>query len=218
MISAVRDLKKDAAAMGAAGSASSIMFVELDLSSLESVNARSAACSAEGDPFDLVIANAGVMAVPFALIADGVEAHFAANYLGHYLLVNRMAALLNPHRRVVMVSSAGHRGADVDLAWPTPVHLVSTRRRAAIAAMSQVATAGIFLSPLNGRKNTPFARIGPACRAILSMKDGFGTARNATPVLARRSSIRNEEVASPPLSAQGVPRPSVVISTTYFTP
>ncbi len=56
--------------------------------------------------------------MPFALTADGFETHFATNYLGHFLLLNRLAGLLCPDSRVAMVSSAGHRGADVDLDDP----------------------------------------------------------------------------------------------------
>jgi len=118
VVGAVRDLAKGATAMGALGSEGSFRLVELNLSSLESVNACGAAVLAEGNPFDLIIANAGVMAVPFGLTVDGFETHFATNYLGHYLLVNRMAGLLHQESRVVMVSSAGHRGADVDLEDP----------------------------------------------------------------------------------------------------
>ena len=122
VVGAVRDLKKGAAAMGTLASDSNFRLVRLDLSSLESVNSCADAFLEEGVPFDLIFANAGVMAVPFELTADGFETHFATNYLGHYLLVNQMAALLRPEARVIMVSSAGHRGADVDLVDPNFEH------------------------------------------------------------------------------------------------
>lgn len=118
VVGAVRDLGKGAAAMGALRSDGSFRLVELDLSSLESVRTCSAVLLSESNPFDLIIANAGVMAVPFGLTVDGFETHFATNYLGHFLLVNRIAPLLRGEGRVVMVSSAGHRGADVDLDDP----------------------------------------------------------------------------------------------------
>ena len=68
--------------------------------------------------FDLVIANAGVMACPFGKTADGFETQFGTNHLGHFVLVNRIAALMKPGSRLVNLSSAGHRYSDVDLDDP----------------------------------------------------------------------------------------------------
>jgi NAD(P)-dependent dehydrogenase (short-subunit alcohol dehydrogenase family) len=69
-------------------------------------------------PFDLVIANAGVMACPQGKTADGFETQFGTNHLGHFVLINRIAPLLRQGSRLVMLSSAGHRFADVDLEDP----------------------------------------------------------------------------------------------------
>nr|WP_321983783.1 SDR family NAD(P)-dependent oxidoreductase [uncultured Lichenicoccus sp.] len=93
-------------------------LVQLDLASLGSVRACADALLAVGKPFDLVIANAGVMAGPQRLTVDGFEAQFATNYLGHFVLINRIASLLKPGGRVVMVASAGHRRTDVHLDDP----------------------------------------------------------------------------------------------------
>jgi NAD(P)-dependent dehydrogenase (short-subunit alcohol dehydrogenase family) len=68
--------------------------------------------------FDLVIANAGVMATPFGHTADGFETQFGTNHLGHFLLVNRIAPLMKPGARLVSLSSSGHRFGDVDLDDP----------------------------------------------------------------------------------------------------
>ena len=73
---------------------------------------------AAGKPFDLVIANAGVMACPKGKTADGFETQFGTNHLGHFVLVNRIASLLKPGSRLVNLSSAGHRFSDVDLDDP----------------------------------------------------------------------------------------------------
>ncbi|WP_375380764.1 SDR family NAD(P)-dependent oxidoreductase [uncultured Sphingomonas sp.] len=99
-------------------STGSFRSVELDLASLASVRACADALSKAGEPFDVVIANAGVMAVPEGTTADGFETQFGTNHIGHAVLVNGIAGLLEPGGRVVMVSSAGHRGADVDLDDP----------------------------------------------------------------------------------------------------
>ena len=71
-----------------------------------------------GKPFDLVIANAGVMACPYGKTVDGFETQFGTNHLGHFVLVNRIASLMKRGSRLVNLSSAGHRYSDVDLDDP----------------------------------------------------------------------------------------------------
>lgn len=93
-------------------------LVELDLASLASVRTCADALLADGRPFDLVIANAGVMACPEGRTSDGFETQFGTNHLGHFVLVNRLAGLMKPGSRLVNLSSAGHRFADVDLDDP----------------------------------------------------------------------------------------------------
>jgi NAD(P)-dependent dehydrogenase (short-subunit alcohol dehydrogenase family) len=73
---------------------------------------------AAGKPFDVVIANAGVMACPKGTTVDGFETQFGTNHLGHFVLVNRIASLLHRGSRLVNLSSAGHRYSDVDLDDP----------------------------------------------------------------------------------------------------
>jgi NAD(P)-dependent dehydrogenase (short-subunit alcohol dehydrogenase family) len=97
-------------------------LVELDLASLASVRACANALLATGKPFDVVIANAGVMACPKSATVDGFETQFGTNHLGHFVLVNRIVSLLKPGSRLVNLSSAGHRFADVDLEDPNFEH------------------------------------------------------------------------------------------------
>jgi len=122
VVGAARDLVKAraTAAQLATGASPSDMFqlTELDLASLASVRACADALLKAGEQFDVVIANAGVMAMPEGTTADGFETQYGTNYLGHFVLVNRIAALFKHCGRLVMVSSAGHRGADVDLDDP----------------------------------------------------------------------------------------------------
>ncbi len=96
----------------------SLELIELDLASLESVRRCADGLIAAGKPFDLIIANAGVMACPKGTTADGFERQFGTNHLGHFVLVNRIAPLLKTGARLVNLSSAGHRFADVDLEDP----------------------------------------------------------------------------------------------------
>ena len=70
MVGAARDLSKAKAATevvlkDAAKDGDSFELIELDLASLKSVYACADALTAKGQPFDVVIANAGVMATPF---------------------------------------------------------------------------------------------------------------------------------------------------------
>jgi NAD(P)-dependent dehydrogenase (short-subunit alcohol dehydrogenase family) len=96
----------------------SLDLVELDLASLASVRACANALRARDEPFDLIIANAGVMATPLGYTLDGFETQFGTNHLGHFLLVNRIAPLLRPGARLVSLASSGHRFSDVDLDDP----------------------------------------------------------------------------------------------------
>jgi len=123
VVGAARDLDKAARAIAgarqeAAAVGGSIELVELDLASLASVRACSDKLLAEAKPFDIIIANAGVMATPPGKTADGFETQFGTNHLGHFVLVNRLASLLPDGGRVVMLASSGHRFANVDLDDP----------------------------------------------------------------------------------------------------
>jgi NAD(P)-dependent dehydrogenase (short-subunit alcohol dehydrogenase family) len=122
VVGAVRDLGKAGAATemvrAKAAKGGGLDLVELDLASLASVRACADGLVAAGNPFDLVIANAGIMACPQSRTADGFEMQFGTNHLGHFVLVNRIASLLTPGARLVNLSSAGHRYSDVDLDDP----------------------------------------------------------------------------------------------------
>ncbi|WP_323018035.1 SDR family NAD(P)-dependent oxidoreductase [Castellaniella sp.] len=96
----------------------SLMLVELDLASLQSVRACADQLLSGGQSLDVIIANAGVMAIPFGRTVDGFEAQFAINYLGHFALTNRIEPLLVDHGRLVVLSSQAHRIADVNLDDP----------------------------------------------------------------------------------------------------
>jgi NAD(P)-dependent dehydrogenase (short-subunit alcohol dehydrogenase family) len=110
---AAEQVRKDATANGG-----SFELVELDLANLKSVRDCADGLLAKGEPFDVVVANAGVMATRFGHTADGFETQFGTNHLGHFVLVNRIASLIRTPGRLINVSSAGHRRANVDLEDP----------------------------------------------------------------------------------------------------
>ncbi len=110
---ATTQVRKDAVAKGGA-----FELIELDLANLKSVRACADRLLKQGEPFDVIITNAGVMATPFGKTADGFETQFGTNHLGHFVLVNRIASLLREGGRLINLSSSGHRFSNVDLEDP----------------------------------------------------------------------------------------------------
>ncbi|PBC82286.1 MULTISPECIES: oxidoreductase [unclassified Streptomyces] len=92
-------------------------FRPLDLADLSSVRDFAAALDDfDGDRLDLLINNAGVMALPYLTTADGFEMQFGTNHLGHFALTGLLLPklLATPGARVVTVSSMLHVLADLD--------------------------------------------------------------------------------------------------------
>jgi NAD(P)-dependent dehydrogenase (short-subunit alcohol dehydrogenase family) len=123
VVGAARDLTKAKTATelvrkDAVANRGSFELVELDLANLKSVRACADRLLANAEPFDVVIANAGVMATPFGHTADGFETQFGTNHLGHFVFVNRIASLIRAGGRLINLSSAGHRFSNVDLQDP----------------------------------------------------------------------------------------------------
>jgi NAD(P)-dependent dehydrogenase (short-subunit alcohol dehydrogenase family) len=103
--------KGDAAAAGMTGE---VEVRKLDLQNLASVRAF-----ADGvDTVDVLVNNAGIMAVPFAHTSDGFESQIGTNHLGHFALTNLLLGKITD--RVVTVSSAMHMFGYIslsDLNW-----------------------------------------------------------------------------------------------------
>jgi len=127
VVGAARDLGKAEAATAqvradAAANGGSFELIELDLASLASVRAAADKLVAKGEPLDIIITNAGVMATPFGHTADGFETQFGTNHLGHFVFVNRIASLIRDGGRLISLASSGHRFANVDLNDPNFEH------------------------------------------------------------------------------------------------
>jgi NAD(P)-dependent dehydrogenase (short-subunit alcohol dehydrogenase family) len=110
VVGAARDLEKAQRATSevskaAAKAGASFEVVELDLASLKSVRAAADKLVADGRLFDVIIANACVMATPFGKTADGFETQFGTNHLGHFVFVNRIAKLIKDDGRLVNLAS-----------------------------------------------------------------------------------------------------------------
>jgi NAD(P)-dependent dehydrogenase (short-subunit alcohol dehydrogenase family) len=83
---------------------------ELDLADLDSVATFAAT---QTGPLDLLVNNAGLMAIDEARTAQGFEMQFGVNHLGHFALTARLLPLLlaTPGSRIGNMSSMGHRAA-----------------------------------------------------------------------------------------------------------
>ncbi|KAL4739894.1 hypothetical protein BDV11DRAFT_204758 [Aspergillus similis] len=79
--------------------AANIKPLELDLSSFESVQKAASIVLAECQRLDVLMLNAGIMAVPPGFITNGHEIQFGTNYLGHILLIVRDGHSLGPYER-----------------------------------------------------------------------------------------------------------------------
>ncbi|MFF1379618.1 oxidoreductase [Streptomyces sp. NPDC058308] len=114
VILAVRDEAKGRRAVAeitAEHPRASLEVRQVDLADLDSVRSFSEDLHADHSRLDVLINNAGLMAPPRTLNAQGYEVQFAANHLGHFALTGLLLDLLeagdNP--RVVTVSSPNHR-------------------------------------------------------------------------------------------------------------
>ncbi len=88
-----------------------VEVAELDLASLQSVRAFAEQFLARHDSLDLLVNNAGVMASPRRLTADGFELQIGTNHLGHFALTGLLLGAMDGREeaRVVTVSSGAHR-------------------------------------------------------------------------------------------------------------
>src|SRR5688500_3998213 len=126
VVLAARDVAKTAAAeerIRVSHPSASLEVVPLDLGDLSSVAAAARSVLARHGRVDLLVNNAGVMAMPRRTTADGFEVQFGVNHLGHWALTAQLlpALLRVPAARVVTVTStARHRAGRLD---PADVHL-----------------------------------------------------------------------------------------------
>ncbi|HEX4558809.1 MAG TPA: oxidoreductase [Mycobacterium sp.] len=151
IVMAVRNTEKgEAAAQQMTGQ---VEVRPLDLQDLSSVRQF-----ADGmDKADVLINNAGIMAAPYALTADGFESQIGTNHLGHFALTNLLLPILTD--RVVTVSSMAHWPGRInfdDLNW-------NIRRYSPWLAYSQSKLANLlFTSELQRRLEA----VGSPLRAL----------------------------------------------------
>ncbi|KAK7964446.1 hypothetical protein PG988_011420 [Apiospora saccharicola] len=87
-------------------------LLQLDLGSFASVRKAAQEVNAYAENIDVLVNNAGIMAVPYAQTEDGLESQLQTNHLGHFLFTNLIMDKIlasGPTSRVVNVSSQGYR-------------------------------------------------------------------------------------------------------------
>ena len=174
----------------------------LDLADLGSIRRCADAFRAGHDRLDLLINNAGVMAIPRRTTADGFEMQFGTNHLGHFALTGLLLPLLlrTPGARIVTVGSGVHilgcvnfddlqgggltnRGRPTDRAnWPTCSSCMSCSAAQAGAAGSQV----VSVAAHPGYAATNLQAVGPR-------DDRAGAGREA--YVPGQSTLREERPA-----------------------
>ncbi|MGW0335827.1 oxidoreductase [Streptomyces sp. NPDC003011] len=116
-------------------------FLRVDLGDLASV--REFADAFPYDRLDLLVNNAGVMALPYGTTADGFETQFGVNHLGHFALTGLLlpALLATPGARIVTVSSPVHLLSAIDI-----TDLNSERRYRRWTAYARSKTANLLFT------------------------------------------------------------------------
>ncbi|TCK72683.1 oxidoreductase [Acidipila rosea] len=126
VILACRDLQKGAAARQRILQElpqAAVELLQLDLANLASIRGAAREFLTSGRVLDLLVNNAGVMALPERQFTDnGFEKQIGTNHLGHFALTSMLlpAVQAAPHPRIVTVSSIAHRGGHIrfdDLNW-----------------------------------------------------------------------------------------------------
>ena len=101
----------DKAQAAVAGLPGTVVPLACELSEPASVRACVDAVKRLAGSLDVILCNAGVMAIPTLQQAHGCELHFFTNHIGHFILVNGLLERLAPAGRVVVVASNAHRRA-----------------------------------------------------------------------------------------------------------
>lgn len=109
VLGAARTLDKASAACSAIGP--SAIALACELSEPASVRAAVAEVNALGIRLDVVLCNAGIMALQSRQVKHGQELQFLTNHIGHFILVQGLRDVLAPEARVVVLSSEAHRMA-----------------------------------------------------------------------------------------------------------
>jgi NAD(P)-dependent dehydrogenase (short-subunit alcohol dehydrogenase family) len=207
-------------------------LARLDLADLGSV--RAFATDYRPDGLDLLVNNAGVMAVPLRRTPDGFESQLGTNHLGHFALTGLLLTrlLARPGARVVTVTSPYHKIGKIDFAdldarggyrkWPAYAQSKLANLLFTFELQRRADAAGVDLRAASahpGYAATNLQTVGPrmagnkvmeAGSAVLTRLIGQPAAAGAQPTLraATDPAVRGGEVFGPdgPFELRGAPK------------
>jgi len=221
VVLACRDANRAAQAASAIRAQSPAASTEarvLDLGSLPSVRRFAAELGDRHGGLDILVNNAGISGGPRRETADGFEAHFGVNYLGHFALTGLLlpALLARPGARVVTMSSGLAAQARINFD-----DLGSQRAYRMTSAYGQSKLAGLVFAIELGRRARAAgsglaslaAHPGAARTSLVSGKEAeWGRRRDATETVVRlvSSCLRNQRPRqpSPPSTRPPTPPPT----------
>lgn len=121
----------------------SLQYLHTDLTDLKCVDRAAAKILRMENHLDVLVNNAGVMAVPYEITKDGFEIQMQTNYIAHFLLTMRLLPLLRcSHGRVVTLSSLGHhiifKYSKLDETWNYFPNFVFTWFRYAMTKVASI--------------------------------------------------------------------------------
>jgi NAD(P)-dependent dehydrogenase (short-subunit alcohol dehydrogenase family) len=137
-------------------------FRGCDTSRLRTVDELANGIAAAGEKIDLVFLNAGVFGRPFQITEDGLEATYATNYVGHFLLVHSLATggLFSADARIIATQTSGIQNpfskADQDMLRDPNA---SRYKRSMSSPNSKVLLALMMTEFTRRREGTPFAQV-----------------------------------------------------------
>ncbi|MCG7578823.1 SDR family NAD(P)-dependent oxidoreductase [Mycolicibacterium sp. OfavD-34-C] len=142
----------------------SLEIVELDLGSLASVKSAADAIAAKHTRIDILMCNAGVMAMPQGTTEDGFDTQMGTNVLGHWALLSHLLPIVvaTPGARVVTLSStAQHMGRAINPddphlrrnfdAWRMYGNTKLAMRHLAVGLQEQFERAGVHAKALSAQ-------------------------------------------------------------------
>lgn len=171
-------------------------IIRLDLSSLKSVKEFADEFKEQHESLDVLINNAGVMALPRTETADGFEMQIGTNHLGHFALTGHLLERLlkGKHARVVTVSSQAHRVGRINFN-----DLMGKRRYNKVNAYGQAKLANLlFTHELQRRlENVGADVIATACHPGYAATNlqGVGARMEGNKLLERITQIGNSIIA-----------------------
>ncbi|GAA2717914.1 MULTISPECIES: oxidoreductase [Streptomyces] len=174
----------------------------LDLADLASVAGFAQRMEHAGRPVDLLVNNAGVMAIRHRETSkDGFELTFATNHLGHFALTGRLLPLLLAARapRVVTVSASLARSPMAELSDPQ-----STHRYHPMAAYAKSKLAGVLFT-LELQRRADAAGAALACVAVHPGTSLTGLQRHAPAVLRALARLALNRLIGQPVEQAALP-------------